>query len=1121
MDVETITGRSLGTIRWSDGVAATTEGFQLPVGTVTLLLADVEGSTRHWERAPSEMTAAVADLSGIVDDEVGRHGGVRPEEQGEGDSFVAAFARAADAATCAVALQRRLRAQKWPEGAELRLRVGLHTGDVQLRDGRNYIGTTVNRAARVRDLAHGGQIVMSHATHELVADSLPEAASTRDLGVHRLRDLSRPERIHELHHPDLRTRFPPLRSLDRVPNNLPTSLTSFVGRARELADVRAELARTRLLTLTGSGGAGKTRLALQLAGAAADGFGDGAWFVDLSSSRSTDDLDRLVTAALGLGEHPADAIRESIVAFVTSRSLLLVLDNCEQLVGAVAELVALVLERSPGVVVLATSREPLGVPGEVTWRVPSLSVPPLEDPVALESIGTSDAVALFIERAHAVRPNFAVTADNAGAIARICQRLDGIPLAIELAASRVRVLPAADIAAALDDRFRLLGVGPRTALPRQATLRASLDWSYDLLTDTEQTLFARLGIFVEGFTLDAAERVCADDGIPARSVLDLLDSLAQKSLVAVDPDAARYRLLETMRHYALDRLDDQGERELLSDRHLAYFAERLRWPEGGPNSRWRLEIRTEDGNVAAALDRAVSGGEVEAGLRLAAAVVLGWAVSGRLADGNRWLDELLAKASEVPASVRARALWARGWLATFAGDAMTQVTRSAEALPLAKDAGDAEAIALSAGTLAHARSYSDTDGALPLAREAAALLPEIRNRFVRAHVLFQIGNVHMNESVDRAIECFEEALGYSADGAHNLSTLKGGLATALLMRGEVDRAVDLATEALDAAKREGFHFWQQQCLATIGMVHAVRGETEAAATALREAVAVAERLNVPSLAAKLYLGWADTFAGDGRQGLLIARELLGALRALGLWPWVLYTDALAVEAAHLLGDGEALDHHLAMLEEDTVHAGRHWGSAVAMWARARAMRGRDDLERADDDAHAGLAVACGTGAELYTMLLLGEVATVAFELGSLEEAGRLFGGLDRHLRASGIQYVAATGWRRLVEPGRAQLGGERWEQLWQDGTALSLGELVAYAQRGRGERGRPPTGWASLTPVELRVAGFVKQGLPNKEIGERLFISANTVRTHMSHIFRKLGLKSRAELAAAATRRGL
>src|SRR6202521_3624521 len=537
-------------VDWSDlGVSGL-----LPTGTVTLLLADVEGSTRLWETQAEVMTAAIARLNQVVCDVVAAHDGVRPVEQGEGDSFVAAFARASDAVAAALQLQRA-------PLAPIRLRIGVHTGEIQLRDEGNYAGSTINRTARLRDLAHGGQTVLSATTSDLVVDRLPEGAWLTDLGSQPLRDLPRPERVVQLCHPDLVNEFPPLRvSTAVVSTRLPVQLTSFVGRDAEGTQLRELLAQNRVVTLTGAGGVGKTRLAIQVAAQVAGEFGDGVWYVDLAPITDPELVPLTVARALGLPDQPGRSTMDSLLRFVRDRQMLVVLDNCEHLLDASATLVNSLLGAAPSLTVLATSREPLGVPGEAMWQVPSLSL-------------ADEAIELFADRARLARTDFTVTDDNASAVAQICARLDGVPLAIELAAARVRALSLAEILEGLHDRFRLLTGGARTAVRRQQTLRASVDWSHALLTEPERTLFRRLAVFLGGFDLDAARVVAGGGDVQRYQVLDLLTLLVDKSLVVADDTGGRtrYRLLETVRQYALERLGESGEADAVRTRHRDYY----------------------------------------------------------------------------------------------------------------------------------------------------------------------------------------------------------------------------------------------------------------------------------------------------------------------------------------------------------------------------------------------------------------------------------------------------------------------------------------------------------------------------------------------------------------------
>ncbi|MGB6206304.1 ATP-binding protein, partial [Mycobacterium sp.] len=644
----------------------------LPTGTVTLLLADVEGSTRLWETRPDEMTAAIARLHQTVSKTIAEHDGVRPVEQGEGDSFVAAFARASDAVAAALELQRA-------PLAPVRLRIGIHTGEIQLRDEGNYAGPTINRTARLRDLGHGGQTLLSGVTEALVLDRLPDDAWLTDMGSHPLRDLPRPERVVQLCHPDLVNEFPPLRvSKAVVSQHLPIQLTSFVGRDAELTQLRELLAQNRLVTLSGAGGAGKTRLAIQLADQMAGEFGAGVWYVDLAPITDPDVVPVAVARGLGLPDQPGRSTMDTLTGFVADRQMLVVLDNCEHLLDACADLVVALLGTAAGLTMLATSREPIGVAGEVSWRVPSLSL-------------LDEAIELFTDRARRARPDFAVSDDNAAVVAEICARLDGLPLAIELAAARVRALSLAEILDSLHDRFRLLTGGARTAVRRQQTLHASVDWSHALLTEPERVLFRRLAAFFGGFDLPAAQAVAGGGDVQRFQVLDLLTLLVDKSLVVTDNRGARtrYRLLETVRQYALEKLGESGEADTVRARHRDHYttmAAVLDAPAGRDYEQCLEQANIEIDNLRAAFGWSRENSDIEQALALVSSLQPLWVARGRIREGLAWFDGTLADldAHQLTPVVRARALADKAVLDTYLG-AADSMDRAEQAVAIARD----------------------------------------------------------------------------------------------------------------------------------------------------------------------------------------------------------------------------------------------------------------------------------------------------------------------------------------------------------------------------------------------------------------------------------------------------
>ncbi len=576
----------------------------LPSGTVTFLFTDLEGSTRLWEEQPEAMKAALARHDAILRETIAEHHGHVVKTTGDG--FHAVFARADDAVSAAIATQRAL-GNGTDAAVQLIVRMGLHAGAVEERDG-DYFGAAVNRAARVMAVAHGGQILASRAVHDLVGTEL-DAVDLVSLGEHRLRGVGQPFEIYQVIAPGLKRVFPRLESLDGQQGNLPVQQTSFVGRQREVAEVVALLRDTRLVTLTGIGGVGKTRLACQVAAEASPRFAHGAWLIELDRIRDPAIVVDAVVGVFDLPPRPGVELVETLVNFLRSKDLLLVLDNCEHLLTAVTTLLRALEAACPGLVVLATSREGLGLAGERIVAVPSLGMPGSDE---CDVVVDSDAVRVFVARAQAVKSDFTVTEENAAAVAEVVRRLDGIPLALELAAARIPVLSPAQLAQRLDRRFRLLAGGERGAVERHATLRAAIDWSYDLLAPSEQLLLTRLSVFAGGCSLEAAESVCSGGDVDELDVLDLLGLLVARSLVVADDTPSgerRYRLLETVRQYAEERLDD-ADRDELRERHSSHYAdfvERTVTGLRGPDQlQWQLQAIAELENFRTALAWAMS-----------------------------------------------------------------------------------------------------------------------------------------------------------------------------------------------------------------------------------------------------------------------------------------------------------------------------------------------------------------------------------------------------------------------------------------------------------------------------------------------------------------------------------
>lgn len=613
----------------------------LPTETLTFLFTDIEGSTALLRRLGEDAYADVlAEHHLLIRSCLAGHGGREVSTQGDG--FFAVFSSPRACASAVIEMQQGLGAHAWPAGEQLRVRMGVHFGEAS-ENVTGLYGLEVHRAARIAAIAHGGQILLSATAAGLIRDSLPTGASLRDLGFHRLRDLGRAEQIFQLHGEGLPFEFPPLRSLDNpeLPNNLPAQSAPFVGRSLELAEVRHLIESARLVTLTGAGGSGKTRLGLQVAADLLDGSSDGVWLVELASVSEGAVVASSVAQALGIMSHAGRPALETLLDALSSQSVFVVLDNCEHLIDDCAKVAEALLRRCPAIRLLATSREPLGIAGETIYRVPSMSLPVADRDTGEVAPDSSDAIALFAARAAAQGVGFVLDRESAPLVAEICRRLDGMPLAIELAASRLRALSLADLNDRLDQRFRLLTGGSRNAVPRQQTLLATVDWSYSLLSAPEKKLLQRLSVFVDGFHLDAAEEVCAGGDLDVFAITDLVASLVDKNLVVAEPadGSLRYRLLETIRQFAAERLIESGgtEADELNRAHCRYFlsvAEAAKAEFEGPGQvKWIRRLNAEQGNIWRAIDNAADAADVSVGteqvLRFGVALVRHWVDSSQ------------------------------------------------------------------------------------------------------------------------------------------------------------------------------------------------------------------------------------------------------------------------------------------------------------------------------------------------------------------------------------------------------------------------------------------------------------------------------------------------------------
>lgn len=1096
----------------------------LPAGTVTFVLADVEGSSRLWEQHRGDMPVALERLEGLVDELLDAHSGARPVEQGEGDSFVAAFSRATHAVGFALALQRTVAAYPWPGGIGLAVRMGVHTGEALLDSDGLYRGETLNRCGRLRGLAEGGQVLVSAITSDLVLDHMPAGAWLQDLGVHRLRDLARPERVHQLCHAQLANEFPPLASLDRLPTNLPVQLTSFIGRDREMAEISGLLERARMVTLTGSGGAGKTRLAVQVAAEQVGRHRDGVWLADLAPVVDPDLVAAAAATALGLKQLPFEALTETLCTRLAEGEVMLVVDNCEHLVESCRQLSETLLRRCPSLSVLATSREALGVEGEAIYPVPSLPVPTSPEDTACES------VRLFTERAAMSRPGFVVTPASAPAVVEVCQRLDGIPLAIELAAARCRLLSPAQIATQLSDRFALLTGGRHSALPRQRTLEASVEWSHNLLAEDERILLRRLSVFAGGWTLEAAEAVCAGEGLDSWRVLDALAGLADKSMVVVDDDgeAVRYRMLETIRHYARQRLADSGEAPAVRDHHLTYFVARAEGAENvlrGPEmlaelARWEREID----NLRAADDWSVESGQHEAGMRLGGPLMEFWYRRHAVEGYHRMCTAVAAPGGDP--RVRATALLAAGWPAWNLGLIDEWDPYVDESDGIAQALGDEHLQAIVLNTRGWFALTRADETCVAMLEAAVVQLRDLGDSWWLTDAMWGLAlALYARGDVTEATRHAREAYDLATSSGNPMLVARAAevLAYMTLSKGYFAEADTLLAESIPLSEllEDDLHFTLAGSFRAMLFDH--RGDGTAAVELADQALAVARRQQcIFSVANCLQVrGTAEYRNGRGNDAVSTLAEAEPFLTMVGLMWAVAWGKALRAEVTLAAGE---LDEANTQADEALVLTNTPFGRVArprCLLAAAKVARACGEPADAEDRAHAALADACASSNPLVAIEALELLAALAVDLGDRAEAARLFGAA--RARRDTLGYPVPPVERTTIEAAqadaRAALGDEAFDAAWAEGESMTLDAAAEYASRGRGGRSRPTFGWSSLTPTEVEVVRLVAQGLRNADVAKRMFVSVPTVKTHLAHVFAKLGVSTRGELTAQAARR--
>ena len=981
-------------------------------GTVTFLFTDIEGSTSLLHSLGERYAEALAAHQRILRRAFARYDGIEVDTQG--DAFFVAFASARDGVAAALDAQRALASQRWPDDQMVRVRMGIHTCEARPA-AEGYVGLGVHRAARICAAGHGGQVLVSHTTHELLAEEPLEEVAVRDLGPHRLKDLTQAERIFQLVAEGLDDEFPPLDTLDARPTNLPTQGTPLIGRERELAQVRDRLAsdEVSILTLTGPGGTGKTRLALQAAADSLGHFPSGTFFVALASVSDAELVVPTIAQVLGLRVPRGRALMQVLAEYLAERKLLLVLDNVEHVVAATPA-VAKLAAAAPGLKVLASSREPLHVSGERVFPVPPLELPDTEG--GWDAIAANEAVGLFVERAQAIRPDFELTHANAPAVAAICRTLDGLPLAIELAAARIVLFPPAALLARLDERLEVLIGGARDRPARHQTLRATLDWSYDLLSEPRRRLFARLAVFAGGSTLDAAETVCGGD----LDVLDGLASLIDKSLVRLEgsEEEPRFAMLETIREYALEKLRQSGDESAMRSRHLEWslvFAEQAEPELRGPEQKsWLDRLHSELDNFRAAFDWSQSQNEQEASLRLGSALLEFWIVRADWSEGREWVEQSLGQPGDVDPAVRMKALRAAGELADVLSDYPTAVRHFEESLAIARALDDRRGIAEALIGLAHefdVRLGRHT-AARPLLEEVVSIYRELGDELSLARSLGGIAWLEQDYRKARAL--WNETLAIRRRLGNRESVAWAALQVGFCAQsmGDYADATEAYDECLAIGEELGYKRLVARSLTQLGEGALLQSDLATARRHYEQSLPLWREIGHRSglLDSLRGLGNVARLEGDDAEANAFLEESLVVCREIG-------SRGGEASALHNLGA-------LASARREPAEAARFHRTALGLWA---------DMEDVG-----GVAMALWT---------LGELAALE---GSFESAARLLGASEalRGRVGATIPPCDRREYEWAIAEAEAGMDRRGFEEAWKAGGGLEFSDAAELGLAG-------------------------------------------------------------------------
>ncbi len=992
----------------------------LPTGTVTFLISDIEGFTSRMERDPAEARETLARHDALLHPTMAEHNGRVFKVMG--DAFMAVFAEPVQALMAALTAQRRLSDENWGVGGPLRVRMALHMGPAELHGDDDYLpNETLIYLHRLIDIRHGGQILLSQAMAEAVRGHLPAGARLEDLGEQNVKGFRQAQSLFRVAAPGVPVDVSPSASPSVPRHNLPTQLSSFIGREREIVEVKRLLSSSRLVTLTGAGGCGKTRLALHVAADVLNAFADGAWFVELAPLSDPALVLQAVASALGVREDQGRPLMTALLDHARTKQLLLVLDNCEHLIEACAQLADTLLRASPSLRILATSREALNIVGETIWPIPSLSLPDPQSLPALESLMRYDSLRLFIERAAAARPDFAMTKQNSTDIVQVCQRLDGLPLAIELAAPLVKALTVEQITERLKSRFQLLTHGSRTSPLRHQTLRAMMDWSYKLLSTSEQSLLQRLSIFAGGWALEAAEAVCSGDGVEGYEILHLLTQLVDKSLVMAQEGATRYRMLETIREYAREKLEEAGEAKRVCSQHLNFFVKFAEEAEqklkGAEQSLWLNRVEADHDNIQAGLEGSQKDGGVVSGLRLAGALGWFWWRHGYIKAGCDQLTVLLSQPEAARrTSVRAKALNAAGLLALLQGRSASRDFYE-ESRAISTELGDKWNLAYALLGLGWVAFYIDQNylTARSLCEESLAIFREIHDRWGAAWALNNLGLAVISLNISEhpaARTLIEESLTIrrELDDRWGIAKSLSGLGRVAFGRGDLDAARAIAEEGLEIVRELGDKWDITGLLAAVANAAMMKHDYTTARSHYEESLLLARDVGDRGDVAYVLnaLGEIARLQNDYQLASILYSEALALRREIGEKSGIIGT-------VHNLG-------HIALHEGD-------YARAIALFKESLA------LTQTLDEAWLG------------TVVCLAGLAGVATAMRQPERAARLFGAAEALIERRQLVWPPAdrAEYDRNVAAARAQLDESTFNAAWAEGRAMTLEQAIAYA----------------------------------------------------------------------------